>query len=77
VDTNPFQFRHYDISHFALFVSGKQIPSGGMNLDTVREKTTGMGHRTLFEASGIRHSNMGLQVTYDMYIAGFSCYSLI
>jgi hypothetical protein len=30
-----------------------------------------MGYRTLFEASGIGHSNMGLQRTHDMYIAGY------
>jgi hypothetical protein len=29
-----------------------------------------MGYRTLFEPSGIRHSNMGLQITHDMYITG-------
>jgi hypothetical protein len=27
-----------------------------------------MGYRTLFEDSAIRHSNMGLQITHDMYI---------
>jgi hypothetical protein len=70
VDTNPFQFCHYVISHFALLVNGKQIPSGGLNLETGREKRL-MGYRTLFEASGIRHSNTGLQITHDMYIAGY------
>ena len=30
-----------------------------------------MGYRTLFEASGIHHSNSVLQITYDMYIKGF------
>jgi hypothetical protein len=30
-----------------------------------------MGYRTLFEGSGIHHSNSGLQVTHDMYIAGY------
>ena len=30
-----------------------------------------MGYRTLFEASGIHHSNMGLQITYNMYINGY------
>jgi len=27
-----------------------------------------MGYRTLFEGSGIHHSNSGLQITHDMYI---------
>jgi hypothetical protein len=30
-----------------------------------------MGYLSLFKASGIRHSNMGLQITHDMYIAGY------
>jgi hypothetical protein len=71
IDTNPFNFRHHDIRHFALYVNGKQIPSEGLYLDAGREKTTVMGYRTLFEASGIRHSNTGLQITHDMYIAGY------
>ena len=30
-----------------------------------------MGYRTLFDGSAIHHSNAGLQVTHDMYIADF------
>jgi len=30
-----------------------------------------MGYRTLFEESGIHHSNSGLQITHDMYINGY------
>ena len=29
------------------------------------------GYITLFEGSGIHHSNAGLQITHDMYIEGF------
>jgi hypothetical protein len=71
IDTNPFKFRHYDIRHFALYVNGKQIPSEGLHQDTGREKKTVMGYRTLLKAPGIRHSNMGLPITHDMYIAGY------
>jgi hypothetical protein len=42
-----------------------------MHLDIVREKATVMGYRSLFEVSGIRHSNMGLQITHVMYIAEY------
>jgi hypothetical protein len=71
VDRNPFRFPHYDINHFALYDNGKQIPSGGMHLETGHERTSVMGCRSLFEASGIRHSNTGLQITHDMYIARY------
>jgi hypothetical protein len=35
------------------------------------EKTSVMGYRTLFEGTGLHHSNSGLQITNDMYIAGY------
>jgi len=35
------------------------------------EKASVMGYRTLLEASGIHHSNSGLQITHDMYINGY------
>jgi hypothetical protein len=57
----PFTFRYYDISHFSLFLNGKEIPSVCMHLDTGREKSTVMGYLTLFEASGIRHSSMEIK----------------
>jgi hypothetical protein len=41
------------------------------SLNKVNEKTSVMGYRSLFEASGIRHSNIGLQITHDMYTTGY------
>jgi len=38
------------------------------------EKTSVMVYRTLFEGSGIHHSNSGLQITHDMYI---NCYFML
>ena len=70
-DSNPFKFRHYDLEHVAMYVGGKQIPSEGLSLDMSNEKTSGMGYRTLFELSGIHHSNSELEITPTMYINGF------
>jgi len=36
-----------------------------------REKTSVKGYATLFEGTGIHHSNSGLQITHNMYINGF------
>jgi len=36
-----------------------------------REKTAIMGYRTLFEGSGIHHSNTGLHITPAKYINGY------
>jgi hypothetical protein len=70
-NTNPFNFRHYDLNSFAMFVTGKQIPPEGLSLDMSHEKTAIMGYRTLFEGSGIHHSNSGLLITPEMYIKGY------
>ena len=70
-NTNPYNFRHYDLTNFALYVNGRQIPSEGLTLNMGHEKTSVCGYATLFEGSGIHHSNSGLQITHDMYINGF------
>jgi len=71
VTTNHYHFRHYDLSFFALNVNGKQVPTEGLSLGMDHEKTSFMGYRTLFEVSGIHHSNSGHQITHDMYINGY------
>jgi len=53
VTTNPYNFRHYDLSSFALNVDGKHKPTEGLSLGMDHEKTSVMGYRTLFEGSGI------------------------
>jgi hypothetical protein len=54
-----------------MYVNGTQIPNEGLSLGMDLETTFVMGYRTLFEGSGIYHSNSGLQITHDMYIAGY------
>ena len=71
MNTNSYFPRHYDLRYFALNVNGKQIPTEGLALNMGREKTSVMGYRTSFQASGIHHSNSGLQITHDMYINGY------
>jgi len=69
--SNPFNFRHYDLEHFAMYVGGKKTPSEGLSLDMSNEKTSVTGDRNLLERSGIHHSYSGLQITPAMYIKGF------
>ena len=72
MNTNPFFFRNYDLQKFALYVNEKQIPGGdGLYLDMSHDKKALMSYRTLFEGSGIHHSNSGLQITPEMYIKGY------
>jgi len=71
VNTNPYNFQHFGLSTFVMYVNGKQIPTEGLNIDTGHEKTSVMAYNSLFEGSGIHHSNSGLQITHDMYISGY------
>ena len=61
LDTNPYYFRHLDLSHFTLFYNGKPIPSDGLPMNMGHEKTSVLAYNILFEGSGINHSNAGLK----------------
>jgi len=71
MNTNPYYFRHYDLSYFALKVNGKQITNQDLARNMGHENSSVMGYRRLFEASGIHNSNSGLQITDDIYINGY------
>ena len=71
INTNPYKFQHFGLRTFVMYVNGRQIPSEPLAIDTGHEKTTVMAFKTLFEGSGIHHSNSGLQTTHDMYINGY------
>jgi hypothetical protein len=70
-DSNPYNFRHYDLTNFTMYANGRQIPSESLSLGISHEKTSVRGYVTLFEGIGIHHSNSGLQITHDMYINVF------
>jgi len=40
-------------------------------MNMAQEKTSVSAYNTLFEGSGISHSNAGLQLTHDMFVAGY------
>jgi hypothetical protein len=69
-DTNPFDFKHYDIEQFAIYMNGQQIPSEGLSIDTSHEKGSTIAYQSLFSGSGIHHTNSGIQITHEMYISG-------
>jgi hypothetical protein len=71
LDANPFYFCHFNLNHFTMYYNGRPIPSEGLLLDMSHEKTSVLAYNTLFQGSGIRHSNAGLQVTHRMFIAGY------
>ena len=67
-DTNPYKFQHYDISDFSLFVKGKQYHNEDLSMGMDHKKTSAMGYRTLYEGSGIHHSNVSHQITHEMFV---------
>jgi hypothetical protein len=54
-------------------MKGRQIPSETLVIDTGHEKKTTLAYKTLFEGTGIHHSNAGLQITHDMFVNGYLC----
>jgi len=71
LNINPFYFSHFNCNHFTLFCNGRPLPSEGLALDLSHEETTVLAYNTLFEGSGIRNSNAGLQVTHSIFIEGY------
>jgi hypothetical protein len=69
VKTNPYKFQHFGMRTFAMYVSGKQLRSESLSLDT-GHKTQVLGYKTLFESSSIHLSNSGLQIIH-VYISGY------
>jgi hypothetical protein len=45
VDTNLYNFRHYGLNYFVLYVNGRQIPPEGMSMGMDHEKTSVMGYK--------------------------------
>jgi hypothetical protein len=71
LNTNPYNFQHFGLRIFTMFVNGKQILSETLTIDPGHEKTTTMAYKTLFESSRIHHSISGLQITHAFYINGY------
>jgi hypothetical protein len=54
-----------------MYVNVIQVPSGGLSPNTSREKSTTLEYQTLFNGSGIHHSNSGLLFSRDLFVKGF------
>jgi hypothetical protein len=69
-NSNPYNLRHYNLTNFTMYGNGRQIPRESLSLNMGHEKTSVKGCATLFEGTGIHHSNSGLKITHDIYING-------
>jgi len=71
MDSSPYNLGHYDLNHFSLYINSRQIRPEGVSLFMGHEKTSVLRYETLFEGSGIHHSNTRLQITHDLFIKGY------
>jgi hypothetical protein len=62
-DTYPYQFWHFGLIYFVMYVNGLQVPSEGLSLNTADAKNCTMAYQTLFSGLGIHHVNTGIQIT--------------
>jgi hypothetical protein len=56
------------MNYFSLFFNGKQYPIEDLSTDTSSNKTSVMAYNTLFDATGIHHSDTGLQIRPDIFL---------
>lgn len=70
---NPFNFKHYDLQQFCLYVDGKQYPSKPLNFkhETSGKTETTRGYNTLFKGTGIHYFDRGHQITKQLYDNGY------
>jgi hypothetical protein len=59
------------MTNYSHFVNGKQSPIEGLSMDMSSQKTSVMAYNTLFDATGIHHSDTGLQIRHDMFLNGY------
>ena len=50
INTNPYNFQHFGLRTFVMYVNGRQIPSEGLNIDTRHEITYVMAYNTILKA---------------------------
>lgn len=70
LDKNPFNFQHYGINSFSLYVDGQQVPSKTLQPSFTSNLYTSAYH-TLFSGTGIHFLNEGNNITREDYANGY------
>lgn len=68
---NPFNFKHYNINFFSLYIDGTQIPSKPLQ-PNFKENLYADAYHTLYSGTGIHFSNQGNNISRESYAQG-SC----
>jgi hypothetical protein len=69
--TNPFHFRHFDMTNLVLYVNGIQHPSGPLTMDCSSPFGATRAYKTLFSSTGIYHDGGAHMITLDMFTKGY------
>lgn len=69
---NPFNFQHYNMNYFVLYVDGEQIPSKPLQpVYTSGAERYVLAYHTLFTGTGIQFTDKGNKISRDDYPNGY------
>jgi hypothetical protein len=71
--TNPFNFQHFNLTFFNLYVDGKPVPSKPLQPDFNNDLYISAYH-TLFSGTGIHFSNLGNHISRSDYPNGYTLF---
>jgi len=69
---NPFNFHHYDMNYFSLYVDGEQVPSKPLQPDFTSSRSWIREYETMFSGTGIHFKNLGTDVARAEYAYGYT-----
>ena len=64
-DPNPYNFRHYDLTNFTMYVNGRQIPSESLSRHESRENVR---QRLRYTVRKHRHSPLELRTPDNSHV---------
>lgn len=74
VGHNPFEFKNYDLNHFALYLDSDQYPSKPLQPNFSENKYL-RSYMTLFEGTGMLNDDKGHGIIRTDYKNGFTLYA--
>jgi hypothetical protein len=71
VSSNPFEFKHYNMTQFVLYVNGVPHPSQPLTMDCSSTMGVTRAYHTLFSSTGIHYGDRGHMITQEMFTKGY------
>lgn len=70
ITNNPFNFQHFNLNFFSLYIDGRQIPAKPIQTDFNTSKQFIHAYHTLFSGTGIHFLNEGNDISRNTYADG-------